>query len=117
MHFLKYKADPSFNLRGLNEIKAGTDVNILERVRKRNCKKPKAFLSFLFIVSLAPVEKQPRENNRIKQLYLCTLMQLILNIACVCKHFETLEEIKGMIVNTDASVFRESAQIKHYGSI
>lgn len=49
-------------MRGLNEIKAGSDVNILSRMRKRNCKKPKAFLSFFFIASLAPVEKHSHER-------------------------------------------------------
>lgn len=37
LFILKYTIDPSFNWRGVEEIKAGSDVNILERVRQWDC--------------------------------------------------------------------------------
>lgn len=47
---------PQFQLKGVNEIKAGSDVNILEIAGKEIalCYEPKAFLSVLFIVTFAP---------------------------------------------------------------
>lgn len=65
----KYIFDPSFNLRGLNEIKAGYCVNILERVGKRNCT---LLWAESFPVGLVHCnicswwEKQPLGDNRIK---------------------------------------------------